>query len=88
MSERHTTTTNYFFPGITVSALLHIGVFYLCTLFLEQKSEYNIEQNYGLENMLTSSKSNDITSQKNNLPNDTKENQRQMLQMQNLKVMR
>ena len=43
MSERHITTGNYFLTGITLSALIHMGIFYLVYFVfgnMEKEIEY------------------------------------------------
>ena len=82
MSERHTTTGSYFRTGITVSAILHIGIFYLMYFIfgtMENETEYVQAELWSSEYAETAQSQNDVTSKKNgnNTPNNvTGENQR------------
>ena len=83
MSERHITTGSYFRTGITVSALLHIGIFYLVYFVfgtMEKEIEYVQAELWSGEYADTAQNQDDVTSQKNgnNLPNNaTERSQRQ-----------
>ena len=83
MSERHITTGSYFRTGITVSALLHIGIFYLVYFVfgsMENEIEYVQAELWSGEYADTVQNQDDVTSQRNgnNTPNNaTEKSQRQ-----------
>ena len=76
MSERHTTTGSYFRTGITVSALLHLGIFYLVYFIfgtMENEIEYVQAELWSGEFAEEAQNQNDVTSKinGNNTPNNT-----------------
>ena len=76
MSERHTTTGSYFRTGITVSALLHLGIFYLVYFIfgtMKNEIEYVQAELWSGEFAEEAQNQNDVTSKINgiNTPNNT-----------------
>ena len=76
MSERHITTGSYFRTGITVSALLHLGIFYLVYFIfgtMENEIEYVQAELWSGEFAEEAQNHNDVTSKinGNNTPNNT-----------------
>ena len=73
MSERHITKGSYFRTGITVSALLHIGIFYLVYFVfgtMEKEIEYVQAELWSGEYAETAQNQDDVTSKNNG--NNTK----------------
>ena len=68
MSERHITTGSYFLTGITVSAILHIGIFYLMYFVfgtMKSEIEYVQAELWSGEYANMAQNQDDITSKKN-----------------------
>ena len=85
MSGRYITTGSYFRTGITVSALLHIGIFYLVYFVfgsMEEEIEYVQAELWSGEYADTVQNQDDVTSQRNEntVPNNaTNRSQRQTI---------
>ena len=78
MSERHITTGSYFRTGITVSTLLHMGIFYLVYFVfgsMEKEIEYVQAELWSGEYADMTQNQDDVTPQKNGrfIPNEATE---------------